>query len=162
MRRSPTPYSLLIIPRPLPSEIVDEEHFVTADLLNLIAGSTSPSKDLESETSSQELVSRTLSVQSASTSGAFGSAQLAPSRGKRGSRSECLPLPRKGTSSAPRALKIKMRGTNRRRNTPGAQVQDSVPWVHLESSRPSDLEEGEEEKEMIGLLDRYATRKRKR
>ena len=162
VRRSPTPYSLLIIPHPLPLEIVDEEHFVTADLLNLIVGSASPSKDLEAETSSRELVSRTLSMQSASTSGGSDSAQPAPSRGKRGSRLECLPLPRKGTSSAPRALKIKRRGTNMRRNAPGAQVQDFIPWVHPESSRPSDLEEGEEEKDMTGLLDRYATRKRKR
>ena len=41
-------------------------------------------------------------------------------------------------------------------------MKDFVPWVHPESSWPSDLEEGEEEEEMIGLLDRYAARKRKR
>ena len=101
VRRSPTPYSLLIIPCPLPLEIVDGEHFVTADLLNLIAGSASPSKDLKAETSSRELVSRTLSMQSTSPSGGSGSAQPAPSRGERGSRPERLPLPRKGTSYAP-------------------------------------------------------------
>ena len=72
-----------------------------------------------------------------------------------------LPSPRKGTSYAPRALKIKRGGTIRRRNAPGAQVKDFVPWVYPESSRSSDLEEGEEEEEMTGLLDRYATRKRK-
>ena len=37
-----------------------------------------------------------------------------------------------------------------------------VPWVHPESSRPLDLEEREEEEEMIGLLDCYATKKQKR
>ena len=57
VRRNPDPYSLLIIPRPLPSEIVDGEHFVTTNLLNLIAGSASPSRDLEDETLSRELVS---------------------------------------------------------------------------------------------------------
>ena len=107
-------------------------------------------------------MSRTSSVPSASTSGGSGSAQPTPSRGKRGSRSERLPLPRKGTSSTPRALKIKRRGAVRRRNAPGAQVKDFVPWVHLESSWPSDLEEGEEEEEMTGLLDLYAARKWKR
>ena len=71
VKRNPAPYSLLIIPCPLPSEIVDGEHFVTTDLLNLIAGRASPSRDLEAKTSSRELVSQTLSVPSASTNGAF-------------------------------------------------------------------------------------------
>ena len=162
VRRNLTPYSLLIIPRSLPSKIVDEEHFVTADLLNLTVGSASSSRDLEAETSSQEPVSLTPSVPSTSTSEGSDSAQLALSRGERSSHPERLPLPKKETSSAPRALKIKRRGTTRRRNTPGAQVKDFVHWVHPESSRPSDLEEGEEEEEMTGLLDRYAARKRKR
>ena len=38
VRRSPTSYSLPIIPRSLPLEIVGEEHFVTTDLLDLLAG----------------------------------------------------------------------------------------------------------------------------
>ena len=67
---------------------------------------------------------------SASTSGGSGSTQPAPSRGERGSRLESLPLLRKGTNSAPRSLKIKMRGTIRRWNAPGAKVKDFVPWVH--------------------------------
>ena len=41
-------------------------------------------------------------------------------------------------------------------------MKDFVPWVHPESSQPSDLEEGKEEEEMTWLLDRYATKKRKR
>ena len=41
-------------------------------------------------------------------------------------------------------------------------MKDFIPWVHPESSRPTDLEEEEEEEEeMTGLLDRYAARKRK-
>ena len=74
VRRNPAPYSLPIITRPLPSEIVDGEHFITADLLNLIAGSASSSRDVDVETSSKELVSRTPSGSSASTSGDSGSA----------------------------------------------------------------------------------------
>ena len=113
MRRNPTPYSLPIIPRLLPSEIMDGEHFITADLLNLIAGGASSSKDLDTETSSRELVSWTPVGSSASTSGGSDFVQLALRRGERGSRLESLPLPRKGTSSAPRVLKIKKGGTNR-------------------------------------------------
>ena len=41
-------------------------------------------------------------------------------------------------------------------------MKDFIPWVRPESNRPADLEEEEEEEEMIGLLDRYAARKRKR
>ena len=50
VRRNPAPYNLLIIPRPLPSEIVDGEHFITTDLLNLIADSASSSRVLDVET----------------------------------------------------------------------------------------------------------------
>ena len=39
-------------------------------------------------------------------------------------------------------------------------MRDFIPWVRPESSQPPDSEEGEE-KEMTGLLDRYAARKRK-
>ena len=41
-------------------------------------------------------------------------------------------------------------------------MKDFVPWVHPESSRPSDLEEEEEEEEMTGPLDLYAAKKWKR
>ena len=101
LRRNPAPYSLPIIPCLLPSEIVDGEHFINVDLLNLTAGSASSSRVPDFETSSRELVSRTLSGSSASTNGGFGSAQPAPSRGERGCRLKSLPLPRKGTNSSP-------------------------------------------------------------
>ena len=39
IRRSPVPYSLSIIPRSPPLEIIDGEHFVTSDMLSLLAGS---------------------------------------------------------------------------------------------------------------------------
>ena len=40
-------------------------------------------------------------------------------------------------------------------------MRDFIPWVRPESSQPPDLK-GEEEEEMMGLLDRYAARKQKR
>ena len=124
VRRSPAPYSLPIIPCPLPSEIVDWEHFVTTDLLSLIAGSASPSGDPKVKTLNREQASRAPSVPSASTSGDSSPAPPGPSRGERGISLARLPLPRKGTGSAPRVLKIKKKGTNRGKNAPGAQVKD--------------------------------------
>ena len=94
-------YSLPIIPCPLPSEIVDWEHFVTADLLHLISGSASSSRDPEAVIPGRELVAQTQSVLSASTSGGSGFAQPAPSRGDRSSRLERIPLARRGTNPAP-------------------------------------------------------------
>ena len=41
LSRHPSPYSVLIIPRPLPSKIVEGEHFVAADLLRLIPDGSS-------------------------------------------------------------------------------------------------------------------------
>ena len=38
---SPFPYIAPIIPRPLPGEVVGSEHFVFADLLKLVSGSSS-------------------------------------------------------------------------------------------------------------------------
>ena len=48
----PSPYSVPIIPRPLPSKIVEGEHFVIADLLSLISGSSSPTREVKSEAAS--------------------------------------------------------------------------------------------------------------
>ena len=127
VRRSPTRYSLPIIPRPLPSEIVEGEHFVTTDMLSLIAGSASPFGDPTPETSNREQASRAPSVLLASTSGDSNPAPPGPSRGERVIHQARLPLPRKGIGSAPRVLKIKKKGTNRGKNAPGAQVKDFVP-----------------------------------
>ena len=113
VRRNLAPYTFPIIPRPLPSEIMDGEHFVTVDLLNLTAGSGFSSRLLDTKMSSQELVSQTLTGSSASTSRGSGSAQCAPSWGERGHLPESLLLPRKGTSSTPRVLKTKKGGISR-------------------------------------------------
>ena len=110
----------------------------------------------------REQASRAPSLPSASTSGDSSPAPHGPSQGERGIILARLSLPRKGTGSAPRVLKIKKKGTNRGKITLGAQVKDFVPWVHPEPSRPSASKEEEDEEEITGLLDRYAARKRKR
>ena len=68
LSRHPSLYSVPIIPRPPPSEIVKGEHFVTTDLLNLIPGSSSPAREAESEAVGRELVINTQLVQPSSAS----------------------------------------------------------------------------------------------
>ena len=55
LSRHPTPYSVSIILHPLASEIVEGEHFVTADLLNLIPDSLSLARESETEAACLEL-----------------------------------------------------------------------------------------------------------
>ena len=43
VRRNPAPYTLSVIPRPLPSDILEGEHFVIADLRRLISSGARPS-----------------------------------------------------------------------------------------------------------------------
>ena len=54
VRQSSSPYSLPIIPHSLPLEIVEEEHFVTSDLLSLLEGHAPPTGDPKAEASHQE------------------------------------------------------------------------------------------------------------
>ena len=54
VRRSPAPYSLPIIPCSLPSEIVGREHFITIDLLDLLAGRAPSPRDPEAKALSRE------------------------------------------------------------------------------------------------------------
>ena len=63
-----SPYNIPIIPRPLPLEIVEGEHFVIADLLNLIPGSSSPAREAESKATGRELVINTQLVHPSSVS----------------------------------------------------------------------------------------------
>ena len=43
VRSKPAPYTLPVIPRPLPSEVVEGEHFVIADQRRLVSSSAHPS-----------------------------------------------------------------------------------------------------------------------
>ena len=59
LSRSPSPYIIPVIPRPLPTEIVEGEHYVIADLLNLAPSISSSTKTFETETVGRELVINT-------------------------------------------------------------------------------------------------------
>ena len=59
-------------------------------------------------------------------------------------------------------IKIKRKGAAGRRNAPKSKKEDFVPWVSAKHEDFQDLEDEEREERMTGLLDRYATRKRKR
>ena len=141
VRRNLAPYSLSIIPRPLPSEIVDGEHFVTTDLLHLISGDASTPKGAEAEIADRRLAARSPSGPSAFNSEGSGSAQPAPRRGEGGSRPERPHLPSKGGKSAPRVLKVKKKRATGRGKAPGTQVKDFIPWVCPVSIKPPDSEE---------------------
>ena len=52
-RHNPAPYTLSVIPRLLPSNVVEREHFVLADIRRLASGSASSSRDLIVEASSR-------------------------------------------------------------------------------------------------------------
>ena len=162
VRRSPTPYSLPIIPRSLPSEIVGGEHFVTTKLLDLLAGRTPSTGDPEAKALSREQASGSSPVPLTSISGGSSSALLVPGPEAGSVCSAGLSLPRTRIDPAPRILTIKKKRTTQGKSARRARVEDFIPWVHSEPIRPSLLEEEEEEEEMTGLLDRYAARKRKR
>ena len=68
-------YKVLIIPHPPPSKIVEGDHFVTADLLSLIPGSSYPTREVGSEAAGWELV---VSTQLAQPSSASEDSGLAP------------------------------------------------------------------------------------
>ena len=68
LSRHPSPYSVPIIPRPLPSEVVEGEHLVTTDLLSLIPGGSSLAREEDSEAAGWELVIGTQPAQPSSAS----------------------------------------------------------------------------------------------
>ena len=53
VRHNPAPYTLPVIPRPLPSNVVEGEHFVLADVRRLVSGNASSSRDLVVQASSR-------------------------------------------------------------------------------------------------------------
>ena len=90
LSRHPFPYGVPIIPRPLPLEVVEGEHFVAADLLSLILSGSSPAREAESEATGRELVINTQSAQPSSTSEDSGPAPQAPEQVEGGG---CLERP---------------------------------------------------------------------
>ena len=59
-------------------------------------------------------------------------------------------------------VKVKWKRAFGHRNTLGSKGEDFLPWVPADTEGPQDLEEEEREERMMGLLDRYTARKRKR
>ena len=53
VRHNPAPYTIPIIPRPLPSKVVEGEHFIVADLRRLVSRGASSSRDPTVEVSSR-------------------------------------------------------------------------------------------------------------
>ena len=53
VRRNPAPCTLPVIPRPLPLDVVEGEHFVIANLRRLVSSSAHPSSGPVVEASSQ-------------------------------------------------------------------------------------------------------------
>ena len=95
LSRNPSPYILQVIPRPLPREIEESEHYVIVDLLNLAPGSSSPAQTSETEAVGQELVVSLRPEQSSSGREDFSPTPQASKRVDRGSRLERLPFTKK-------------------------------------------------------------------
>ena len=72
VRHNPAPYTLPVIPWPLPSNVVEREHFVLADVRCLVSGSASSSKDMVVKASSRVQGARSASRSSSSSSQGSG------------------------------------------------------------------------------------------
>ena len=158
---SPSPYIIPVIPRPLPAEIVEGEHYIIVDLLNLAPSNSSPSKNSETEVVGRELV---ISTQSGQPSLAREDSDLVPQASKKddsGSRLNRLPFTKKGSHPSPQASK-KGRRVPERLKTPRTRVEDFVPWVSPISSHPLSREEEEDEDEMADPIHNFSARKHKR
>ena len=161
VRRNPDPYTLPVIPRPLPSNVVEGEHFMLADVRRFVSGNASSSRDPVVEASSSVQGARSASSLSASLSRGSGSSS-APGRRARGDCPErFLPLAQVA-GAAPRVVKVKRKRALKHRNAPGFGCENFIPWVPDDMNGPQDLEEEERMERMAGLLDRYTARKRKR
>ena len=77
-------------------------------------------------------------------------------------RPDHLLLPAEVARPAPQVVKVKQKKASGCQNAPGSRGEDFVPWVPANTEGPQDLEKEEREERMIGLLDCYAARKRKR
>ena len=98
---NPTPYTLPVIPRPLPSHIVEGEQFMVADLRRLVSDGVSSSRNPVIKASS--LVHGADRTSRSSTSSSGGSSSSLPTLGERtrSSHPESLLLPTRVTRLAP-------------------------------------------------------------
>ena len=161
VRNHPVPYTLPVISRPLLSNVVDGEHFVIADVRRLVSGGTSSSRNPVVAESSRVQGDRSAFGSFASSGGGPGSSSSAPDRRDRGDFPEhSLPLAQI-IGVAPRVVKVKRKRALKCRNAPGSRCENFIPWVPVDADGPQDLEEEERMERTVGLLDRYAARKRK-
>ena len=103
--RNPYPYILPVIPRPLPIEVVEGEHYVIADLLNLTLSSSFLAKSLEIEVVGRELVISTQLGQHSPAREDSGPSPQASKKVDRGSSLKSFPFTKKGYLPAPQASK---------------------------------------------------------
>ena len=102
LSHNPSPYTLLVIPRPFPTKVVDGEHYIIVDLLNLVSGSSSPAQTSNTEVVGRELV---ISLRSEQPSLAREDPGVAPRASKevdRDSRLKRLPFTKKGSHPTPK------------------------------------------------------------
>ena len=163
LNRSPSPYSIPVIPRPLPAEIVEGEHFVIADLQHLVLGSSSPARNSKTEAVGRELE---ISTKPEKPSLAREDSGLAPQVSKkRNSRPERLSLAKKGSCPAPQASKKGRRAPEWFRAL-GSGMEDFIPSVSPIFNRPpareEEEEEEEEEDETADIVRNFIARKRKK
>ena len=161
VRHNPAPYTFPVIPRSLPSNVVEGEHFVLADVRRLVSGNASSSRDLVVEASSRVQGDRSASRSPASSSRG-SDLSLAADRGVGWHGLECILPLTQVARAAPRVVKVKRKKAPKRRNALGSRCENFVPWVPDDTDGPQDLEEEERMEKRPGLLDRYAARKRKR
>ena len=113
---SPSPYIILVILRPLPTEIVEGEHYVITDLLNLAPSSSSPAKNFETEVIGQELMICTQFEQPSLAREDFGLVPQASKKDDKGSCLERLPFVKKGFSFCPPNIKEGKAGAQTAKN----------------------------------------------
>ena len=101
LSRSPSPYILPIIPRPLPIEIVKGEHYVIANFLNLALSSSSPAKTFEIEAVGRELVINTQLGQLSLAREDSSPIPQVSKKDNRGRHLKHLPFMKKGSCPAP-------------------------------------------------------------
>ena len=160
LSRNPFPYTLPVIPRPLPTEVVEGEHYVIVDLLTLVPGSSSPAQTSEAEVVGRELE---MSLRLEQPSLAREDPDVTPRASKevdKGNRLKHLSFTKKGSHPAPQASK-KGRWVPERRRALGTGVEDFVTWFAPISSLPLKSEEEEEEDEMADLIHNFGAQKRK-
>ena len=161
LRHNPAPYTLPVIPRPLPSNVVEGEHFVLVDVRRLASDSASSSRDPVVEASSRVQGARSASGLSASSSRGLDSS-TAPGRGARGRRPERILPVAQITGATPRVVKVKRKRELKRQKASGSRGENFIPWILNVAGEPQNLEEEERMERTTGLLDHYASRKRKR